>query len=89
MDVKQAVQVAKDQIIILFGEEEIMNVGLEEVELDDEGHWRITIGFSRPWDRNVGSVLSGGNSRSYKMIVIRDEDGRFLSVKDWTISKAL
>ena len=89
MDVKLAVAIAKKHIAELFGEEEILNLGLEEVELDDEGFWRITIGFSRPWNRNVGSVLSGENSRSYKIVILRDEDGRVLSVKDWNISEAL
>jgi hypothetical protein len=88
MDVKQAVVTAKGHIEDLFGEERILNMGLEEVELDEEGLWRITIGFSRPWNRNVGSVLSGENSRSYKIVILRDEDGRFLSVKDWNISEA-
>ena len=89
MDVKLAVAIAKEHITELFGEEEILNLGLEEVELDDEEFWRITIGFSRPWNRNVGSVLSGENSRSYKIVVLRKKDGHVLSVKDWNISKGL
>ena len=89
MDVKQAVVIAKQHIAELFAEEEILNMGLEEVELDEEGFWRITIGFSRPWNRNVGSVLSGENSRSYKIVVLSDKGGDVLSVKDWNISKAL
>ena len=36
MDVKLAVAIAKEHITELFGEEEILNLGLEEVELDDE-----------------------------------------------------
>ena len=89
MDVKLAVAIAKKHIAELFGEEEILNLGLEEVELDDEGFWRITIGFSRPWNRNVGSVLSGENSRSYKIVVLSNKDGHVLSMKDWNISKGL
>ena len=34
MDVKEAVQVAKNYIIDLFGEEGIVDVGLEEVDFD-------------------------------------------------------
>ena len=89
MNVKQAVAIAKEHIAELFGEEEILNLGLEEVELDDEGFWRITIGFSRPWNRNAGAVLSGENSRSYKIVLLRNNDGHVMSVKDWNISKAL
>ena len=89
MNVKQAVAIAKEHIAELFAEEEILNLGLEEVEFDEDECWRITIGFSRPWNRNVGSVLSGENSRSYKIVVLSDRDGHVLSVKDWNISKAL
>ena len=89
MNVKQAVAIAKEHIAELFAEEEILNLGLEEVELDDKELWRVTIGFSRPWNRNVGSVLSGENSRSYKIVILSDKDGDVLSVKDWKISKAL
>ena len=89
MNVKKAVAIAKEHIEELFGEENILNLGLEEVELDEEGFWRITIGFSRPWNRNVGSALSRENSRSYKIVLLRDLDGEILSVKDWNIAKAL
>lgn len=89
MNVKQAVAIAKEHIRDLFGEEEILNLGLEEVELDDQELWRVTIGFSRPWNRSAGSVLSGENSRSYKIVLLRNRDGHVVSVKDWNISKAV
>ena len=89
MDVKQAVKLAKDHIADLYRDEEILNVGLEEVELDDERVWRITIGFSRPWDRKIGNVLSGEDPRSYKIVLINEENGYVFAVKDWKISKAL
>ena len=85
MDVKDAVQVAKNYIMDLFGEEGLVDVGLEEVDVDPSGNWIVTIGFSRSWDRNIGSVLSGAASRSYKAVRIQDEDGRVLSVKDRTL----
>ena len=88
MEVKQAVEAAKHYIVEIFGDESITDLGLEEVEKKG-GYWNITIGFSRPWDRRVGSVLSGGSSRTYKTIEVRDEDGHVLSVKDRNISKAL
>ena len=88
MEVKQAVEAAKHYIIELFRDEGITDLGLEEVEKKG-GYWNVTIGFSRPWDRRVGSVLSGGNSRTYKTIEVRDEDGHVLSVKDRNISKVL
>ena len=89
MEVKQAVAIAKEHILDLFEDEDITDLGLEEVELDDYGVWRITIGFTRPWNLSIGSVLGAENSRSYKILVVTDEDGRVVSVKDWNISKAL
>ena len=82
MDVKEAVQVAKSYVIELFAEEGIVDVGLEEVDIELSDTWVVTIGFSRPWNRNIGSVLGGRPSRSYKAIRIQDGDGKVLSVKD-------
>ena len=81
MDVKEAVQIAKKYVIDLFEEEGISDIGLEEVVFASNS-WTITIGFSRPWNRNIGSVLGGQVSRSYKALRIQDEDGQVLSVKD-------
>jgi hypothetical protein len=36
MDVKQAVQEAKNHIVHLFAEEGVTNLGLEEVDFDDD-----------------------------------------------------
>ena len=82
MDVKEVVRVAKNYVTELFGDEDITHVGLEEVDFDQSDTWVVTIGFSRPWDRNIGSVLGGRISRSYKVVRIRDEDGKVLSVNE-------
>ena len=51
MDVKKASQTAKDYLLDLFEGEEIMNIGLEEIEFDNSSkNWSVTVGFSRPWD---------------------------------------
>ena len=47
--------------------------------------WKITIGFSRPWDHKKALVatLGGGRpSRSYKVISIDDDSGNVESLKD-------
>ena len=84
MDVKQAVQTAKEHVALLFADEHVMNVGLEEVEFDElDKVWVITIGFSRSWGR-VGDVLhalDGNLSRTYKTVRIQDESGRVESVR--------
>ena len=88
MDVKEAVKTAKTYITQLFAEEELSNLGLEEVEFDDSsGTWSVTVGFSRPWDRSEASpfsALAGAARpplRSYKVLRIDDEGGRVVSVK--------
>ena len=88
MEVKQAVEVAKNYVLELFQDEGITNLGLEEIE-EKGAFWHITIGFTRPWDNTVGSVLSGAKSRTYKVLLVRDEDGRIMSVKDRDISKVM
>ena len=82
MDVKEAVQVAKNYVIELFAEEGIVDVGLEEVDIELSDTWVVTIGFSRPWNRNIGSVLGGQPSRSYKAVRVQDKNGKVMSVKD-------
>ena len=84
MDVKEAVQAAKAHISDLFAGEEITNVGLEEVEFDDRADaWKITIGFSRPWERpgELGVRLGLKANRSFKVVHV-DSEGAITSVKD-------
>ena len=86
MDVKAVAQRAKTYVADLFDDEEISNVGLEEVEFDDSlDKWIVTIGFSRPWDHKNSLNLAlgeGRHGRSYKVLHIADTDGRVLSLKD-------
>jgi hypothetical protein len=98
MDVTEAVDRAKHEIVRAFADESLRNLGLEEVEFEElgpeRGIWKVTVGFSRPWDREIPletgsgvSVLSfrttpGPLSRSYKVVRIADPDGRVLSIKD-------
>lgn len=84
MDVKQAVGMAKRYVADLFIEEDLQNIGLEEVDFDDaSGEWLVTIGFSRPWDR-PGGVLAGAlnqrPAREYKVVRIEDQSQRVVSV---------
>ena len=86
MDVKDAVRTAKAYLVDLFEDEQITNVGLEEVLFDEESAvWRITIGFSRSWDlKGPLSVTMAGASpdRSYKMLSISDATGKVESLRD-------
>ncbi len=94
MEVGEAITVAKNYVKKIFDEDGIKNLGLEEVQFDDSSNtWRITIGFSRPWD-NVPSLPAGLDvafgppplSRSYKMVRLSDADGRVLSVTSRDVS---
>ena len=82
MDVKQAVEQAKQQIADLFSKEGLVNLGLEEVEFDDAlDQWRITIGFSRSWDQLGIPGLTPPSRRTYKVVTI-DNGGKVVSVKN-------
>jgi hypothetical protein len=64
MDVKEAVTAAKQHIQELFKDEELSNLGLEDVEYNElEKEWQITIGFSRSWDRAGGIAAARRNIR--------------------------
>jgi hypothetical protein len=86
MDVKEAVAAAKQFIAELFAEEKISRLGLEEVEFDEqEGEWRVTVGFTRAWDAPAAllSITQQLNPpRSYKVVRISDSTGTALSVKN-------
>ena len=88
MDVKQAVRAAKEYVGDLFSEEEIINVGLEDVYFDDQKKdWEITIGFSRAWDQNSlfpPSLGDGPLGRSYWAVRINDESGQVKSLVNIT-----
>lgn len=85
MDAKQAVQQAREYLEDLFDGEDIFEIGLEEVEFDDtQNEWKITLGFSRSWDRRtrVSVALGDRVPRSYKVIRIDDIDGEVISLMD-------
>lgn len=88
MFVKEAVAHAKSHILDLFPEENLTNVGLEEVEFDAQANeWIVTIGFSRPWDEprnSLAAALANSSTprRAYKVLRILNSTGQVLSVKN-------
>lgn len=86
MDVKEAVREAKKYVFELFLDEEIMDLGLEEVKFDHCSNvWNVTVGFSRPWDRRFAppaNLREYVQRRSYKVLRINDENGRVESLED-------
>lgn len=89
MEVKEAVGKAKAHVMALFGDEGIMHLGLEEVEFEDASDvWKVTVGFSRPWDQRnalTAALADQRPSRSYKVVRIDDEDGEVISVTTRTV----
>ena len=92
MDIKEAARHAKKYVEDLFTEEGIKDVGLEEIEFDGtSGAWRVTVGFSRPWDRAKEPLLASVTEiagvprkrvRDMKIVTLDDTEGRILSVKN-------
>jgi hypothetical protein len=84
VQVKEAVAHAKRHLLELYSDEGLSNVGLEEVEFDNRlDEWRVTIGFSRPWDDARGfAVLTTPSQRTYKVVRVSNADGPIRSVKN-------
>jgi|EndMetStandDraft_2_1072991.scaffolds.fasta_scaffold936568_1 hypothetical protein len=86
MELKEAIALAKHHIKDVFAEEQIDELGLEEVEFDDATqNWMITIGFSRPWgtERVAGiPPRMFPSKRDYKVVKISDNNKKVLSIKN-------
>ena len=86
MDVRAAVGSAKQWLADTLQDESISNVGLEEVQFDEEQRvWLVTLGFSRPWNsgRTALTAISGepASKRVYRVIAVKDPDGQVVSMK--------
>lgn len=80
MDVRQAVKIAKQHIVDLYADEQLTNLGLEEVEFDDQANvWNVTVGFSRPWQTATAFAEA---PRSYMQVVIPDAGGSVKAVRN-------
>ena len=90
MDVRAAARTAKAYIAEVFADEEIDELGLEEVDFDDRSNlWKITVSFLRPrgeMDRFQAAATGypAGTPtmrRSFKIVNIDDGSGSVVSVK--------
>ncbi|HEY0075966.1 MAG TPA: hypothetical protein VGB77_17835 [Abditibacteriaceae bacterium] len=102
MNVKEAVAAAKNYIQDVFADEQISDVGLEEVEFEDvTDFWHITIGFSRPWHKTTTNnhplkqqlalsqlMRETTLRRDYKVVTIKDSTGGIVSVKNRELQAA-
>lgn len=86
MDVKTAVGVAKRWMGDTLQDENIFNIGLEEVKFDKEANkWLITLGFSRPWNsiRNAITAISGEPAarRVYRVFSVDNETEEVIAME--------
>ncbi|CAD5204134.1 hypothetical protein [Pseudomonas sp. FEN] len=91
--IKEAVQIAIDNVIELFSVQDISNVLLEEVARDSNENYLITVGFERP-NLNKGRAALGAGiaalmatQRAYKVVCIDKESGDALWIKDRMLEK--
>jgi hypothetical protein len=77
MEANEAIKEAKAKLQSYFEEEGISNLGLEEVDFSHEDQeWRITLGFSRPWNeyRGLGAdIIPRKLERVYKVVHIPEK----------------
>ncbi|MCJ2138178.1 hypothetical protein MKK69_29710 [Methylobacterium sp. J-026] len=87
ISLNDAVARARTWLLATMSDENITNLGLEEVE-HCPGYWNITLGFSRPWDeaRNAVTVLSGAviMRRTYKVITVDEVTGEIIAMRNRT-----
>ena len=81
MNVKEAVQAANRYITELFADEGVQDLGLEEVVFHESTQvWKITMGFSRPWERQGLAALGQNRNRSFKVVEINDDTGEIVGM---------
>ena len=99
MEVREAIRIAKNYVAETFRDEDIAEVGLEEVTFleADSGVWEVTIGFRRGWQTTATPTpppppLEGlvpprpsVRDRTYKSVRIRD-DGTVISMTHRDVS---
>ena len=92
MGVKEAARTAKIFVRELFADEGISNIRLEEVDFQHlPAEWMITVGFLRPseiadLDGELPPALFPHPRQAFKVVRIRDHDGKILSVKHRDLS---
>ena len=90
MDVKEAVAKAKGFIAEVYADEQISNVGLEEIEHDARRMiWTVALSFSRPWNAPrtraqevLESMGGASNAKRSTKVVSVSEEGELVSIKN-------
>ena len=89
MEIREAVQLAKEFVAHVYDGDHITDIVFEEHDFDHENKsWKITIGFMHPVHaRNTAdakTMTPWGRQlrRSYKVVSINDENGKIESFRD-------
>lgn len=94
MEVREAVKIARDYVTHVYGDEDIREVGLDEVSFNhSEDVWEITIGFHRlrklPLGKAFGNLAGShalAKEREYKTIRVDDNNGEVKSMAIRTVT---
>lgn len=97
MDAQAAIESAKTYIGVVYADEGVGHVGLEETEHDvARGLWIITLSFAREWNtprtraqevlENLGAMA--GRRGAIKVVTVA-EDGSVISMKNKVYSDAI
>lgn len=86
MEVKEVVKIAIDYVANVFSAESPSNIGLEEITFDEENEcWKVTVGFSRPWDYQTPGIVADMRprqpNRQYKVVKVSDTDGKIKAIE--------
>lgn len=84
IDVKEAINIARDHLLFLYDQKDLPGLLLEEVELtEDEKYWMVTFGFdvNREYAQAFERVIMPKTTREYKIITIQASTGKVLSMK--------
>ncbi|MBI3329424.1 MAG: hypothetical protein HYZ81_22310 [Nitrospinae bacterium] len=82
LDVKAAVTTAVTYLQVLYSDEDLKNIRLEEVWLsDDEKYWYVTIGYDSLTSARDPLAALRQPEREYKLFKVRVEDGRVMEMK--------
>lgn len=93
MNAKEAIRAAKSYVKDIYEGEGIINLGLEELRFKElDRSWEITLGFSRPWIAGGPAVSAIGGlmnpKRTYKIVVIKDDSGEIVELRNREVEEA-
>ncbi len=83
IDVKQAVMLARQYLTDMLSPEPLSDLRLEEVEIEDDGFWYVTLGFNRATSKSNSAIMQQlhESRREYKILKIDRDTGDIRAMK--------